>query len=136
MVSVNGNFENKGNYFFTKDVVKKEIAGDKVEKAVVENKADFKERGEELLAAGMYGKQVQFVSMNEKLDNETASELKELFDMAGISFRLPTAAEYARIAGSTTSAVKALQPFETERNIEMLFANESFMDMLAEEANF
>ena len=136
MVSVNGNFENKGNYFLTKDVVKKEIAGDKVEKAVVENKADFKERGDELLAAGMYGKQVQFVSMNERLDNETAVELKEMFEMAGISFRLPTAAEYARIAGSTVSAVKAFQSFETERNIEMLFANSNFMDMLAEEANF
>lgn len=136
MVRVNGNFENKGNYFFTKDIVNKEIKEEKVEKAVVENKADFTERGDELLAAAMYGKQVNFVSVADKLDNETAAELKELFEMAGISHRLPTASEYARIAGSTVSAVKAFQPFETEKNIEVLFSNANFMDMLAEETNF
>ena len=68
MVRVNGNFENKGNYFFTKDIVNKEIKEEKVEKAVVENKADFTERGDELLAAAMYGKQVNFVSVADKLD--------------------------------------------------------------------
>lgn len=136
MVRVNGNFENKGNYLFTKDIVNKEIKEEKVEKAVVENKADFTERGDELLASAMYGKQVNFVSVADKLDNETATELKELFEMAGISHRLPTASEYARIAGSTVSAVKAFQPFETEKNIELLFSNANFMDMLAEETNF
>ena len=136
MVRVNGNFENKGNYFFTKDIVNKEIKEEKVEKAVVENKADFTERGDELLASAMYGKQVNFVSVADKLDNETATELKELFEMAGISHRLPTASEYARIASSTVSAVKAFQPFETEKNIELLFSNANFMDMLAEETNF
>ena len=136
MVRVNGNFENNRHYFLANDVVKKEVAEEKVEKAVVENKPEFKERGEELLAAGMFGKQVNFVVKNDKLDDETAVELKELFAMAGISHRLPTASEYARIAGSTVSAVKAFQPFETEKNIEVLFSNANFMDMLAEETNF
>lgn len=136
MVRINGNFENKGNYFLANDVVKKEILEEKVEKKVVENKPDFKERGEELLASAMFGKQVNFVSVADKLDNETEAELKELFAMAGISHRLPTATEYARIAGSTASAIKAFQPFETEHNIEMLFSNSAFMDMLAEETNF
>ena len=36
MVSVNGNYDNKGNYYFTKEIAKKEIAEGKVEKAVVE----------------------------------------------------------------------------------------------------
>ena len=94
MVSVNGNYENKGNYYFTKDVVKKEIADEKVEKAVVEEKAEFKERGEELLASGMYSVAVNMFTRNDKLDKETAADLRELYAMAGISHRLPTAAEY------------------------------------------
>jgi len=136
MVRINGNYENKGNYSFTKDIVKKEITEEKVEKTVVGNVADFKERGEELLASGMYGKAVNLLSFSDKLDKETADELSEMFAMAGISHRLPTASEYARIAGSTTSAMKAFEPFETERNIELLFSNSNFLDVLADETNF
>ena len=136
MVSVNRNFENKGNYLFTKEIGKKDIKEEKVEKAVVEEKAAFTERGDELLASVSQNKAVAMFTFNDKLDKETANELRELFDMAGISYRLPTATEYARIAGSTTSAVKAFQPFETEHNIEMLFSNSMFMDMLAEETGF
>ena len=136
MVRINGNFENKGNYFVAKDFANKEILEEKVEKAVVENQVDFKERGDELLASGLYGKQVNFVSVSDKLDKETAAELKELFAMAGISHKLPTATEYARIAGSTTSAINKFQSFETERNIEMLFLGSNFLDMLAEETDF
>ena len=136
MVRINGNFENKGNYFVAKDFANKEILEEKVEKAVVENQVDFKERGDELLASGLYGKQVNFVSVSDKLDKETAAELKELFAMAGISHKLPTATEYARIAGSTTSAINKIQSFETERNIEMLFSGSNFLDILAEETDF
>jgi len=135
MVSVNGNYENKGNYYFTKEIAKKEIAEEKVEKAVVEEKAEFKERGEELLAAGMYGKAVNMFTLQEKLDKETADELSEMFAMAGISHRLPTAAEYARIAGSTKATIAQIAPFETEKHIELLF-NSKEMDLLAEETMF
>lgn len=135
MVSVNGNYENKGNYYFTRDVVREKIAEEKVEKAVVEEKPEFKERGDELLAAGMYGKTVNMFTLNDKLDKETADELSEMFAMAGISHRLPTAVEYARIAGSTKSTIAQIAPFETEKHIEMLF-NSKAMDLLAEETNF
>ncbi len=135
MVSVNGNYENKGNYYFTKDVVKKEIADEKVEKAVVEEKAEFKERGEELLASGMYSVAVNMFTRNDKLDKETAADLRELYAMAGISHRLPTAAEYERIAGSTKATIAQIAPFETEKHIEMLFSSNAF-DLLAEETNF
>ena len=135
MVSVNGNYENKGNYYFTKDVVKKKIADEKVEKAVVEEKAEFKERGEELLASGMYSVAVNMFTRNDKLDKETAADLRELYAMAGISHRLPTAAEYERIAGSTKATIAQIAPFETEKHIEMLFSSNAF-DLLAEETNF
>ncbi|MCM1010368.1 MAG: hypothetical protein NC390_05785 [Fusobacterium sp.] len=135
MVSVNGNYD-KGNYFFTKDIVKKEIKEDKVEKAVVEEKQqEFKERGEELLTAGMYGKTINMLTLKNKLDQETADELSEMFAMAGISHRLPTASEYARIAGSTKTAMEQFTSFETEKHIEMLF-NSKAMDFLAEETLF
>ncbi len=136
MVSVNRNFENKGNYYFTKDIVKKEITEEKVEKAQVEEKAEFTERGEELLTAGMFGKAVQLFSLNEKIDRETADELREMFAMAGISHRLPTAVEYARIAGSTKASIAQFTPFETEKNIEMLFANSNVLDLLVDETDF
>lgn len=135
MVSVNGNYENKGNYYFTRDIVKEKITEEKVEKAVVEEKAEFKERGDELLAAGMYGKTVNMFTLSEKLDKETADELSEMFAMAGISHRLPTAAEYARIAGSTKATIAQIAPFETEKHIEMLF-NSKRMDLLADETDF
>lgn len=135
MVSVNGNYD-KGNYFFTKEVVKKEIKEEKIEKAVVEEKQqEFRERGEELLTAGMYGKTVNMLTLKNKLDQETADELSEMFAMAGISHRLPTAAEYARIAGSTKAAIEQFTSFETEKHIEMLFSSKA-MDMLAEETMF
>jgi len=136
MVSVNGNFD-KGNYFFTRDIVKKEIVDEKVEKAVVQEKQpEFKERGEELLAAGAYGKAVNLFAFGEKLDKTTADELSEMFAMAGISHRLPTAQEYARIAGSTKASIAQFAPFETERHVEELFANHNLMDFLAEETDF
>lgn len=136
MVSVNGNYDNKGNYYFTKEVVKKEITEEKVEKTVVEEKTGFKERGEELLTAGMYGKAVNMFILNEKLDRETAEELSEMFAMAGISHRLPTATEYARIAGATQASLARFSPFETEKHIEMLFGNTKMMDLLADETTF
>ena len=136
MVRVNGNYDNKGNYFFTKEIVKKEIAEEKVEKAVVEEKTAFKERGEELLSAGMFGKTLNLFTLNERLDNETADELSEMFAMAGISHRLPTATEYARIAGSTKASLAQIAPFETEMHVEMLFSNTKVMDLLAEETTF
>lgn len=135
MVSVNGNYENKGNYYFTKEIVKKEIADEKIEKAVVEEKPEFKERGEELLKSGMYSVAVNMFTRNDKLDKETAADLRELYAMAGISHRLPTAAEYERIAGSTKATIAQIAPFETEKHIELLF-NSKEMDLLAEETMF
>lgn len=135
MVSVNGNFE-KGNYYFTKEIAKKEIAEEKVEKAVVEEKAEFKERGDELLASGMYSVAVNMFTRTDKLDKETAADLTELYAMAGISHRLPTAAEYERIAGSTKATIAQIAPFETEKHVEMLFADSKVMDLLAEETAF
>lgn len=135
MVSVNGNFE-KGNYYFTKKIAKKEIAEEKVEKAVVEEKAEFKERGDELLASGMYSVAVNMFTRTDKLDKETAADLTELYAMAGISHRLPTAAEYERIAGSTKATIAQIAPFETEKHVEMLFADSKVMDLLAEETAF
>ncbi len=135
MVNVNGNYENKGNYYFTKEIAKKEIVEEKVEKAVVEEKPEFKERGEELLKAGMYSVAVNMFTKNDKLDKETANELRDLFAMAGISHRLPTASEYERIAGSTKATLAQIAPFETEKHIELLF-NSKEMDILAEETLF
>lgn len=136
MVSVNGNFENKGNYYFTKEIAKKEIAEEKVEKAKVEGKTEFKERGEELMSAEMYAAAVNMLAVNDKLDKEVADDLKEMFAMAGISHRLPTATEYARIANATKANIQQFVPFETEKHIESLFANSSMMDLLVEETQF
>lgn len=136
MVSVNGNFKNKGNYYFTKEIVKKEIAEEKVEKAKVEGKAEFKERGEELMSAEMYTAAVNMFAVNDKLDKEVAEDLKEMFAMAGISHRLPTAAEYARIAKTTKANIQQFAPFETEKHIESLFSDSNMMDFLAEETQF
>ncbi len=135
MVSVNGNYENKGNYYFTKEIAKKEIAEEKVEKALVEGKAEFTERGDELLTTGMYSVAVNMFAKSDKLDKETADDLRELYAMAGISHRLPTVAEYERIAGSTKATIAQIAPFETEKHIEMLF-NSKAMDFLAEETMF
>ena len=136
MVSVNGNFD-KGRFFFAKDVEKKDVAETKVEKAVVEEKQpEFKERGEELLAATMFGKAINFFTVNEQIDKETADELSEMFAMAGISHRLPTAQEYARIAGITRNSIAQFTPLETERHVEELFANPNLLYFLAEETNF
>ena len=136
MVSVNGNYENKGNYYFTKEIVKKEIAEGKVEKAVVEEKAEFKELGDELLTSGMYSVAVNMFARSSQLDSETAADLRELYAMAGISHRLPTAAEYERIAGSTKASIAQIAPFETEKHVEMLFADSKVMDLLADETAF
>lgn len=136
MVSVNGNYENKGNYYFTKEIAKKEIAEGKVEKAVVEEKSEFKELGDELLTSGMYSVAVNMFKRSDKLDNETAADLRELYAMAGISHRLPTAAEYERIAGSTKASIAQIAPFETEKHVEMLFADSKVMDLLADETAF
>lgn len=137
MVSVNGNFENKGKYYFTNDVAKKEIAEEKVEKQVVEEtKPEFRERGEELLKAGSFTAPVNMFTVNEKLDREVASELTEMFAMAGISHRLPNAVEYARIAGVTKNATEQMTPFETEKHVQMLFNNSRAMNFLAEETKF
>ena len=136
MVSVNGNFD-KGRFFFTNEIAKKEVTEEKVEKAVVEEQQpEFKERGEELLAAGAYGKAVNMFAFNEKLDKTTADELSEMFAMAGISHRLPTAQEYARIAGSTRASIAQIAPLETEKHVEELFANSTIMDLLADETQF
>ena len=135
MVSVNRNYGNNGNYFFTKEIVKKEITEDKVEKVRVEEKHNFTERGEELLNVG-FNKAVNLFAFNERLDKNTADELTEMFAMAGISHRLPTATEYARISGSTQAAIAQFAPFETERNIEMLFSNSNVLDLLVEETDF
>ena len=136
MVSVNGNYENKGNYYFTKEIAKKEIAEGKVEKAVVEEKPEFKELGDELLASGMYSVAVNMFTRSSQLDSETAADLRELYAMAGISHRLPTVAEYERIAGSTKASIAQIAPFETEKHVEMLFADSKVMDLLADEAAF
>ncbi len=136
MVSVNGNYENKGNYYFTKEIAKKEIAEGKVEKAVVEEKAEFKELGDELLTSGMYSVAVNMFARSSQLDSETAADLRELYAMAGISHRLPTAAEYERIAGSTKASIAQIAPFETEKHVEMLFADSKVMDLLADETAF
>ena len=137
MVSVNGNYyENKGNYYFTKEIAKKEVTGEKVEKAVVEENAGFKELGDELINSGMYSVAVNMFTRKDKLDSETAADLRELYAMAGISHRLPTAAEYERIAGSTKATIAQIAPFETEKHVEMLFSNTSFMDLLEEETAF
>ncbi len=136
MVGGNGHYDYKGNYFYAKEIVKKEIAEEKVDKAVVEEKATFKERGEELLSAGMFGKTLNLFTVNERLDNETPVELSEMFAMAGISHRLPTATEYARIAGSTKASLEKIAPFETEMHVEMLFGNTKVMDLLADETTF
>lgn len=137
MVSVNGNYKNKGNYYFAKEVAKKDFVEEKVEKTKEEGKtAEFKELGDELLSAEMFTAQVNMFTVNEKLDKETADDLRELFEMAGISHRLPTAVEYARIANNTKAAVEKIAPFETERNVEMLFANSTLMNILEEETQF
>lgn len=136
MVSVNGNYDNKGNYYFTKEIAKKEIAEGKVEKAVVEEKAGFKELGDELLTSGMYSVAVNMFTRSSQLDSETAADLRELYAMAGISHRLPTAAEYERIAGSTKASIAQIAPFETEKHVEMLFADSKVMDLLADETAF
>ena len=118
MVSVNGNFD-KGKFFLANDIVKKEVVDEKVDKVVVEEKQpEFKELGEELLTAGTYGKSVSMFAFSEKLDKETSDELSELFAMAGISHRLPTAQEYARIAGSTRASIAQFAPLETEKHVE------------------
>lgn len=135
MVSVNGNYDNRANYFLAKEVVKKEIAEEKVEKAVVEQaKQEFKERGEELLN-GAYNVPTNMFVIADRIDKETADELSEMFAMAGISHRLPTRTEYARIAGATQVVLGKLEPFATEQRIQELFKNAP-MDLLAEETDF
>ena len=135
MVSVNGNYENKRNYYLFKELSAQITdVKEKDTQKVNEGKAEFvKECGAELLTAGVYTNAVNFVSKPAELDKETSSELAQLFAMAGISQKLPTAEEYARIAGNVKANIAKFDPFETEKHIETLFANEQLMDILAEE---
>lgn len=138
MVSVNGNFESKRNYFFTKDakLLATEVK-EKEEAKVAEKRTEFiKECGNELLTAGVYTNAVNFISKPAKLDDETLKDLTQMFAMAGISHRLPTAEEYNRIAGNVKASIGKFEPLETEKHVEMLFANSEIMDMLAEETKF
>lgn len=138
MVSVNGNFENKRSYYLFKELAAKTIdVKENVQEKVVEVKPEFvKECGTELLTAGVYTNSVNFVSKPSKLDVETEKDLTKLFAMAGISHKLPTAEEYARIAGNVSANISKFEPFETEKHVEMLFAGTNLLEVLDEETRF
>ena len=134
MVRVNGNFESNRNLFVKNE---KEIKQEVVKEAVVEeNKGQkFVERGDDLLNSVRVANDAFMFFKNEKLDKEVASDLAQMYEMAGISHRaLPTATEYARIAGSTKADLAKFREFETEKNIETLFSNSALMDALYEES--
>lgn len=134
MVRVNGNFESNRNLFVKNE---KEIKQEVVKETVVkEDKAqNFVERGEDLLNSARVANDAFMFFKNEKLDKEVVSDLTQMYEMAGIAHRaLPTAAEYARIAGSTKADLAKFTEFETEKNIETLFSNSALMDALYEES--
>lgn len=134
MVRVNGNFESNRNYFVKNErEVKQEIVK---EIAVNENKQQkFADKSDELLNSTRVANDALMFFKNEKLDKEVASDLTQLYEMAGIAHRaLPTATEYARIAGATKADITKFNEFETEKNIEVLFSNSALMDALQEES--
>jgi len=134
MVRVNGNFENNRNYFVKNE---KEIKQEVVKEVVVdENKQPkFVDKGDELLKSTLVANDTLMFVNKERLDKQTEKDLKELFQMAGISHMpLPTAAEYARIAGGTRADLAKFAEFETEKNIETLFGNAALMDALYDES--
>lgn len=134
MVRIDGNFENNRNYFVKNEKeVKQEVVK---EVAVDENKQPkFVDKGDELLKSTLVANDTLMFVGREKLDKQTEKDLKELFAMAGISHvPLPSAAEYARIAGVTKGDLAKFQEFETEKNIETLFGNAALMDALYDES--
>lgn len=136
MVRIDGNFESNRNYYLKNE---KELKEKAIKEVVSEEKgrAGFVEKGEELLNLTRVANDALMFVKNPKLDSDTATELKELYEMAGIGSRpLPTAVEYARIAGSTKANLAKFKDFETERNISELFSNSDLMDNLLDESSF
>ena len=134
MVRIDGNFESNRNYYLKNE---KELKENAVKEVVAEEKghAGFVEKGEELLNLTRVANDALMFVKSTKLDKHVAGELKELYEMAGIGSRpLPTAAEYARIAGSTKADLAKFNDFETEKNISELFSNSDLMDSLLDES--
>jgi len=133
MVRIDGNFESNRNLFVKNE---KEIKQEVVKDVVVEEKKQkFVEHGEDLLNSVRVANDAFMFFRSEKLDKEVASDLAQMYKMAGIAHRaLPTAAEYARIAGATKADLAKFTEFETEKNIETLFSNSALMDALYEES--
>ena len=134
MVRVNGNFESNRNYFLRNE---KEIKQETVKEVTVEEKkqAKFVDKGEELLNSARVANDAFVLIKTAKLDKQTSEDLAEMYAMAGIAHRpLPTAQEYARIAGATKADLAKFNEFETEKNIEVLFSNSNLMEMLYEES--
>lgn len=134
MVRINGNFESNRNYFVKNE---KEIQKEIVKEINVDEGKQAKsvEKGEDLLKSARVANDA-FMFVNQgKLDGQIANDLKELYQMAGIGHRaLPTAHEYARIAGATRADLAKFTDFETEKDIQNLFGNAQLMAVLEEES--
>ena len=134
MVRINGNFESNRNYYLKNE---KELKENAVREVTAEEKghAGFVEKGEELLNLTRVANDALMFVKSTKLDPNTAGELRELYEMAGIASRpLPTAVEYARIAEATKADLAKFKDFETEKNISELFSNSDLMEELMDES--
>ena len=88
-------------------------------------KGQTKELGEKLLEQP-YAK-INFVSSQGVVSKEDASDLQELFEMAGISKnRVPSKAVYERIGKAVGEVSKVITDIETENHAEALFNSKEF----------
>lgn len=107
-----------------------EKQGKKVEQAEETTQAaEMKEAEGDGLAALSF-QNIAGIKLSKKVDENTAADLTEMFQMAGISQKyMPSQEVYARISSATLNTGKDIEEVETEGNAEQLFASKKFQDL-------
>lgn len=70
------------------------------------------------------------MKLAKKVDDNTAKDLNEMFEMAGVSTKfMPTQEVYSRIGASTVGVAKDFEEIQTEGNAEQFFASSEFQQL-------
>ncbi len=123
---INGKFNKGLNFFTQKELTKNEEAKEIKKETPASAQQGTKELGEDLLDPRYFANALGFVRQGSSLSKTDADELSQMYAMAGIKAPLPTASQYASIAGITNAFQKGIDNLSTANNAEKLFSSAEF----------
>ena len=123
---INGKFSKGLNFFTQKELSKNEETKEVKQNVPVGKQTETKELGDDLLDPRYYASALGFVKQGSALSPEKKQDYALLSEISCLNLPTPTAAQYASVAGFTTSFQKDIDTLSTTNNAKQLFASSEF----------